>query len=136
LAPTIEIGGVFPPKGIQVFVPTEIPLLNTLILVVSGATFTRAHHGVVSGFRKEGLNGLIKTIILGLTFTLFQAYEYKEANFTLSDGIYGSCFYVLTGFHGLHVIVGTTIIIVGLLRQLFYHFTMEHHFGLVFGGVY
>jgi len=136
LAPTIEIGGVFPPKGIHVFNATEVPLLNTLILLLSGASVTWAHHGIIAGYRKQAIYGLIVTVTLGVFFTFCQALEYLEACFTLSDGIYGSAFFLLTGFHGFHVLVGTIFLLVCFFRQWIYHFTSEHHFGFNFASVY
>lgn len=129
LSPTVEIGGVWPPKGIQILNPWEVPFLNTLILLLSGATVTWAHHAIVDGRRKEAILALILTVALAATFTGFQYLEYKEAGFTISDGIYGSTFYMATGFHGFHVIVGTLFLCVCLVRLVFYHFTKEHHFG-------
>jgi len=136
LAPTLEIGGVFPPIGIQVFNANEVPLLNTLILLLSGASVTWAHNGIIARLRKPVIISLIYTVTLGLLFTGLQALEYLEANFTLSDGIYGSAFFLLTGFHGLHVLIGTTLLFVCLIRQLKYHFTSEHHFGFNFAAAY
>ena len=129
LAPTVEIGSIWPPEGIQPFNPFDIPLLNTIILLTSGATVTWAHHAIVTGIRYEGIFGLIATIILALLFTALQAFEYKEASFDISDGIYGSTFYMATGFHGFHVIVGTIFLTVCLFRLIKYHFTRKHHFG-------
>jgi len=128
-APTIEIGAVWPPVGIEVLNAWEVPLLNTLILLLSGATATWAHHAIISGNRKEALTGLIATIVLGATFTALQVFEYVECAFKISDGVYGSTFYLATGFHGFHVLIGTTFLAVCLYRQWKYHFTREHHFG-------
>jgi len=136
LAPTIEIGGNFPPAGIQVFNASEVPLLNTSLLLLSGASVTWAHHSMVAGYRIQTINGLLVTVVLGLMFTLCQALEYVEANFTLSDGIYGSTFFLLTGFHGLHVLIGSIILFVCLIRQWAFQFTREHHIGFVFGAAY
>ena len=130
LAPSIEIGAVWPPKGIEPFNAWDIPFLNTLILLLSGASVTWAHHAIVGGDRKETILGLAITIALGIIFTFFQGYEYVSAPFTMSDGIYGSVFYLATGFHGFHVLIGTIFLIVCLIRQINYHFTRTHHFGL------
>jgi len=129
LAPTVEIGCCWPPAGIEVFSPWEIPLLNTIILLSSGVTVTWAHHAIVAGQREEVILGLIATVGLGAIFTCFQAFEYIESSFTLSDGIYGSTFFLATGFHGFHVLVGTIMLLVMLVRQINYHFTQQHHFG-------
>ena len=97
LAPTVEIGAIWPPKGIEVLNPWEIPFLNTVLLLSSGATVTWAHHAILAGNRQQALTGLALTIILAAIFPGFQAYEYVEAHFTISDGIYGSTFYMATG---------------------------------------
>lgn len=129
LAPTIEIGSIWPPKGIIVFDPWQIPFLNTLILLLSGCTVTWAHHAIVCNQRTEGLIGLSLTIILAVIFTLFQVFEYNMANFRLSDGIYGSTFYMATGFHGFHVFIGTIFLVVCIVRLFQYQLTQQHHFG-------
>jgi cytochrome c oxidase subunit 3 len=129
LIPVIEIGAIWPPAGVTPFNPWDVPLLNTLILLTSGATITWAHHAILAGKREEALTGLEATVGLALAFTALQVYEYIEAPFSISDGIYGSCFYMATGFHGFHVIIGTCFIAVCTLRLYYYHFTREHHFG-------
>nr|AIG23519.1 cytochrome c oxidase subunit III [Planigale gilesi] len=129
LSPALELGGCWPPTGIHPLNPLEVPLLNTAILLASGVSITWAHHSLMDGNRKQMIQALSITIALGLYFTILQAMEYYEAPFTISDGIYGSTFFVATGFHGLHVIIGSLFLIVCLLRQLFYHFTSTHHFG-------
>jgi cytochrome c oxidase subunit 3 len=92
----------------------ELPLLNTVILLASGVTITYSHHSLIQGNRNGSLYGGIYTIILAILFTSLQAIEYKVSSFTLTDGAYGSCFYFGTGFHGLHVIIGTIFIAVGI----------------------
>ncbi len=129
LAPTVEIGAVWPPKGIQVLNPWEIPFLNTIILLSSGASVTWAHHAILAGYQKQGVAALAVTIALAVVFTGFQGYEYMEAPFTIADGVYGSTFYLATGFHGFHVIVGTLFLAVCLYRLFSHHFTKRHHFG-------
>ena len=129
LAPTVEIGAVWPPKGIQVLNPWEVPFLNTVILLCSGAAVTWAHHAILAGYRRQAIIGLVLTVGLAIFFTGFQAYEYLEAPFTISDGVYGSTFFLSTGFHGFHVIVGTLFLALCLFRLLAYHFTKKHHFG-------
>ena len=136
LAPAIDIGAIWPPKGIEVFNPWEIPLLNTLILLCSGVTVTWAHHAIVAGSREEAILGLFFTICLGAIFTGFQGFEYAEAAFCISDGVYGSSFFMATGFHGFHVFVGTIFLVVCLVRMLFNHFTVEHHFGFEAAAFY
>jgi len=129
LAPAIQIGAVWPPKGIETFNAFGIPFLNTVILLSSGATATWSHHSILAGNRAEAIWGLIATIVLALIFTGFQYYEYIHASFTIADSVYGSCFFMATGFHGFHVIVGTLFLSVCLVRLINYHFTKEHHFG-------
>jgi len=129
LVPTYEIGGVWPPKGIEVFNPWEIPFLNTVILLTSGATCTWAHHSIIAGDRKGSIFALILTLILALIFSGFQLYEYRHASFTMSDSIYGSLFFMTTGFHGFHVQIGTIFLFVALIRLYKNHFSAAHHFG-------
>jgi len=129
LAPTHDIGGVWPPEGIETFNPWQVPFLNTVILLTSGATITWAHHAIVAGSRRDALLGLYATIVFAALFTAIQGYEYCNAGFAMSDGIYGSCFYMATGFHGFHVFVGTCAIVVQTIRLYVHHFTKEHHFG-------
>jgi cytochrome c oxidase subunit 3 len=123
------VGGIWPPKGITPFNAFEVPFLNTMILLLSGTTVTWAHHALIEGKRKEMLWGLGLTIILGLCFTGFQAFEYTHAPFGFRDGIYSSTFFMATGFHGFHVIIGTTFLIVCWFRALRGHFKPDHHFG-------
>nr|YP_009685240.1 cytochrome c oxidase subunit III [Corythucha marmorata]QDM37019.1 cytochrome c oxidase subunit III [Corythucha marmorata] len=129
LAPTVEIGMLWPPKGIYTFDPTQIPLLNTMILLSSGMTVTWAHHSLIFNNFKQTNLGLTMTVILGLMFTVLQAYEYIESKFTISDSVYGSCFFMATGFHGVHVIIGTTFLIICLMRLKMNHFSKNHHYG-------
>jgi cytochrome c oxidase subunit 3 len=104
--------------------------LNTAILLSSGATVTWSHHAVINGNRKEAIVGLVLTVVLGIVFTALQAMEYYEATFTISDSVYGTTFYVATGFHGLHVLIGTSFLMVMLIRMIHHHFTRHHHLGL------
>ena len=122
-------GGQWPPQGIATFDPWHLPLINTLILLTSGTTVTWAHHALQHNDR-EGLKwGLILTIILGALFSLFQAYEYAHAGFGFAGHIYGATFYMATGFHGFHVLVGTIFLAVCLVRALRGDFTPQQHFG-------
>jgi cytochrome c oxidase subunit 3 len=100
--------------GIEAVNPFELPLLNTVILLSSGVTVTYAHHSLIQGNRKGALYGLIATVLLAIIFTGFQGVEYSVSSFTISDGAFGTCFYFGTGFHGLHVMIGTAFIAVGL----------------------
>nr|YP_009971700.1 cytochrome c oxidase subunit III [Palaestes abruptus]QNG56280.1 cytochrome c oxidase subunit III [Palaestes abruptus]QNG56410.1 cytochrome c oxidase subunit III [Palaestes abruptus] len=129
LSPSIEMGMLWPPKNIYPFNPMEIPLLNTLLLLTSGLTVTWAHHSLMENNFKQSTQSLILTVLLGLYFTTLQGYEYIEAPFTIADSVYGSSFFMATGFHGLHVIIGTTFLFVCLIRHLFNHFSPIHHFG-------
>jgi len=155
---SIDVGiGHWPPQGITPFDPWHFPLLNTLILLTSGATVTWAHHAILHNDRKGAIQGLIVTIILGASFTCVQAYEYSHATFTFGlnhaqlmmltdeqhrsltaaatggmgnlNAIYGSTFFMATGFHGLHVIIGTIFLTVCLFRAIAGHFTPNRHFG-------
>jgi cytochrome c oxidase subunit 3 len=123
------VGGVWPPKGVKTFDPWHLPLVNTLILLTSGTTVTWAHHALQQGDRKGLIQGLALTIVLGMMFTCVQAFEYSEAPFHFSGNIYGAVFFMATGFHGFHVIIGTIFLIVCLGRALRGHFRPDHHFG-------
>nr|AIZ68589.1 cytochrome oxidase subunit 3 [Provanna sp. JWQ-2014] len=129
LAPSLELGSCWPPSGIVPLNPFEIPLLNTGVLLASGVTVTWAHHSLMEGDRPNGIQGLASTVILGVYFSFLQGSEYNEATFTIADGAYGSSFFVATGFHGLHVLIGSTFLLVCLVRTLFQHFSTGHHFG-------
>lgn len=129
LAPTIELGAVWPPVGIEAISPWDVPLLNTAILLSSGATVTWSHHALIAGNRKHAILGLAITVTLGLIFTALQAMEYYEASFSIADSVFGSVFFVATGFHGLHVIIGTLFLTVCFVRILKHHFTKHHHNG-------
>ena len=129
LFPKQAIGGVWPPEGIMTFDPFSLPLLNTLILLTSGCTVTWAHHALREGDRKALIQGLAITVALGLLFTAVQAYEYAHAPYGFTQTVFASTFFMATGFHGFHVIVGTTFLIVCLVRSLKGHFTPQHHFG-------
>nr|YP_009630359.1 cytochrome c oxidase subunit III [Callispa bowringii]QBP33862.1 cytochrome c oxidase subunit 3 [Callispa bowringii] len=129
LAPSIEIGMNWPPMGIITFNPTDIPLLNTMILLTSGLTVTWTHHSIMENNYKQGLMSLLLTVMLGIYFSMLQLYEYIEAPFTISDSVYGSSFFMATGFHGLHVIIGTSFLLVCLIRLYLNHFSSTHHFG-------
>ena len=127
--PSVQSGGVWPPQGIETFDPWHLPLLNTLILLTSGTTVTWAHHALQTGDRKGLVQGLVLTVLLGLSFTGLQAMEYSHAGFAFAGNIYGATFFMATGFHGFHVIVGTIFLIVCLGRAMSGDFTPTKHFG-------
>lgn len=142
LCPSIWVGGFWPPLGLKVFSVMGVPFLNTMILLTSGVAVTLVHWTLV--IREEDWNekrygredffiGYFNhTIVLGLLFILMQFREYLHASFSISDGIYGSVFYLLTGLHGFHVIVGLLFLLVCYVRFFFYHFTSSHHLGFEF----
>ena len=122
-------GGQWPPTSIAVIDPLHLPLFNTVTLLLSGTTVTWAHHALLEGDRKGLVWGLFLTVVLGVIFSAVQAYEYAVAPFTFTESIYGSTFFMATGFHGFHVLVGTIFLIVCLLRAMQGHFTEKQHFG-------
>ncbi|NBZ89774.1 cytochrome c oxidase subunit 3 [Stagnihabitans tardus] len=125
------IDGVWPPAGIETFDPWHLPLINTLILLCSGAAATWAHHALVhdNNNRKDIKNGLWLAMILGAVFSFFQAYEYSHAAFGFAGNIYGASFFMATGFHGFHVFIGTIFLGVCLIRTYKGDFTPEQHVG-------
>ena len=129
LFPNEFVGNVWPPKDIETFDPWDIPLINTLVLLLSGTTVTWSHHALLEDDRKSFIQGLWLTVILGACFTALQIYEYQHASFNFSGHIYGATFYMATGFHGFHVLVGTIFLAVCLWRGKLGHFNKDHHFG-------
>jgi len=129
LRPRTELGSAWPPSGLVIINPFEVPILNTTVLLSSGATITWTHISVLNNWWMESQIGFFVTLILGLFFTTLQIVEYKLCSFTLSDSVYGSTFYLATGFHGLHVIIGTIFISVMILRHHCMHFSRLRHFG-------
>lgn len=129
LSPNIDIGITWPPAGIYPFNPLQIPLLNTIILLSSGVSITWAHHALLKNNFSQTLISLLITIILGIYFSALQLFEYIEASFSIADSVYGSTFFMATGFHGLHVIIGTLFILVSFLRHIKLQFSRAHHFG-------
>lgn len=127
--PKEATGGVWPPKGVEALDPFHLPYFNTLLLLASGTTVTWAHHALLEKDRKGVLQGLGLTVILGIVFTCVQALEYAHASFSLDGGIYPTTFYLATGFHGLHVIIGTIFLAVCWLRAWNNEFTPEAHVG-------
>ncbi len=129
-------GGHWPPKGIETFDPWHLPLLNTLILLTSGTTVTWAHHALISGDREGLKKALWLTVILGALFTVCQVYEYGHAAFAFKGNIYGATFFMATGFHGAHVLIGTIFLAVCLYRTYLGHFKPEQHLGFEFAAWY
>nr|YP_010146837.1 cytochrome c oxidase subunit III [Yininemertes pratensis]QQP01066.1 cytochrome c oxidase subunit III [Yininemertes pratensis] len=129
LSPNLELGSCWPPVGVVALNPFSVPLLNTAVLLASGVTVTWAHHALMEGSRSNSGQGLFLTVVLGVYFTVLQAGEYWEAPFALSDGVYGTTFFVATGFHGLHVLIGTTFLLICLVRVFVHQFSSSHHFG-------
>nr|AOY39648.1 cytochrome c oxidase subunit 3 [Scolytinae sp. BMNH 1040052] len=129
LAPNVEMGLNWPPMGIKPFNPLEIPLLNTLILLSSGLTVTWAHHSIMENNYTQAIQSLSMTVILGIYFTILQGFEYVEAPFNISDSTYGTTFFMTTGLHGMHVLVGTSFLATCLMRLKNNHFSSIHHFG-------
>lgn len=129
LAPTPQLGCIWPPVGITPLNPFSIPLLNTSVLLASGVSVTWAHHRLIEGNRIGAIQAIILTISLGIYFTILQLGEYIIASFSIADRVYGSTFFVTTGFHGAHVIIGSTFLIVCLARIIINHFSSSHHFG-------
>ena len=136
LNPVITIGNVWPPRGIDPLSPYTIALLNTALLLTSGASVTWAHYSLLDDNREEAIMGLSATVALGLIFTWVQSIEYKTAGISINDSVFGSLLYLMTGFHGAHVIIGTLFLFVCLIRLVFYHFTEDHHLGFEFASWY
>lgn len=129
LSPVFNIGGVWPPQAIHTIKASGIPLTNTFFLLTSGATVTWSHHAILVRAKKHAVVGLLITLLLASLFTILQIVEYYQAPFSISDSIFGSCFYMTTGFHGFHVFVGTVALFVSLIRLSLNHFTNTKHFG-------
>jgi heme/copper-type cytochrome/quinol oxidase subunit 3 len=133
LSPSAGIGCIWPPVGVETLSAWGLPLWNTIILLSSGVTITCAHRAILAGERLATINGIIWTVGYGLLFTCIQAYEYFWAPFSMNDGVFGSLFFMLTGFHGFHVFVGSIFLLVCLSRQVNYHFTRRQHVGFECG---
>lgn len=128
-ARTAFTGGQWPPAGIEVLDPMHLPLFNTVILLLSGTTVTWAHHALIHNERGMLTLMLAITVALGVLFSGVQAYEYAVAPFDFSNSIYGATFFMATGFHGFHVLVGAIFLTVCLVRAMLGHFTPKQHFG-------
>lgn len=129
LSPGLELGRVWPPIGLSPFNPLGVPLLNSLVLLVSGISVTWGHHRLLAQAHTQAVQGVGLTIILGYYFRFLQAVEYWEASFRIRDGAYGRLFFIATGFHGLHVLVGTKFLLVSLGRLIRGRFRAAHHTG-------
>jgi len=129
LSPSLEIGILWPPSGVTPFNVTQVPLLNTLILLSSGIRVTWSHHALIENNYSQITQSIFITIILGFYFSFLQGIEYFEASFTIADSSYGASFFVTTGFHGLHVLIGTRFLLVCFFRIIKAHFSINHHFG-------
>nr|YP_010981219.1 cytochrome c oxidase subunit III [Exoristobia philippinensis]WOE90349.1 cytochrome c oxidase subunit III [Exoristobia philippinensis] len=136
LSPSIEIGALWPPKNLVMFNPYSIPLLNTMILLSSGVSITWCHYSILKSSYKDSMISLFITIFLGVVFTLFQLMEYMECSFTFSDSVYGSIFFMSTGFHGLHVLIGTLFLLVNFFRLINLNFSKIHHIGFEMAAWY
>nr|ALY11321.1 cytochrome c oxidase subunit III [Tambocerus sp. PY-2015] len=129
LSPSIEIGMNWPPEGVIPFNPMSIPMLNTMILLSSGMSITWAHNALINKNFSQTFQSMLLTIILGIYFTFLQAIEYMEAPFSMADSVYGSTFFMSTGFHGIHVIIGTLFILISSMRVFKLHLSTSHHVG-------
>lgn len=136
IIPSIEVGSIWPPIGVQSINYFSLPLLNTAILFFSSVTITIAHHYIVGNNKYKCILYIFITLLLGIIFTYFQYIEYKFTFYSISDSIYGSSFFILTGFHGIHVLIGTIFIIITFLRIMINHFTIDHHLGFNFSALY
>nr|YP_010688317.1 cytochrome c oxidase subunit III [Cheiloneurus elegans]WBR65745.1 cytochrome c oxidase subunit III [Cheiloneurus elegans] len=136
LSPSVEIGNIWPPFNIEMFNPYSIPLLNTVILLSSGVSITWSHYSMLMENKSESEKALLCTIFLGAIFSILQLYEYMMAEFTFSDSVYGSSFFMSTGFHGLHVLIGTMFLIVNYMRMKGFNYSMLHHLGFELAAWY
>jgi len=136
LSPNVELGSCWPPLGLTSLSAFHLPLLNTVVLLTSGATVTWSHASLKAGYTSSRYLALCMTLFLGSLFTLLQGYEYHISSFCISDGAYGSCFYLATGFHGFHVIIGTLFLGIRLWRIHALHFTPSRHLGFEFACWY
>nr|AZL93144.1 cytochrome c oxidase subunit 3 [Ceraphronidae sp. ZJUH_2016007] len=134
LSPNIEIGSIWPPLNINMINPYNVPLLNTLILLTSGITITWSHHSLINN--KSPMIGMLTTIILGLYFTHWQLIEYYHSSFSFNDSSYGSIFFMATGFHGIHVLIGTIFNSIIMMRLMLNHLSMTHHIGFELSAWY
>jgi len=136
LSPNVELGSTWPPLGLQSLSALHVPLLNTVVLLSSGATVTWSHAALKAGATSSSFAALGVTVSLGAFFTLLQGFEYHISSFCISDRAYGSCFYLATGFHGLHVLIGSIFLLIRLWRLCSLHYTPVRHLGFEFACWY
>lgn len=136
ISPTLWIFNTWPPLGITTISAFQLPLLNTALLLFSGWTVTWAHKAIVEGRKSHLIKGLYFTLTLSFLFTAIQVIEYRYACFSIYDGVYGSCFFMLTGFHGFHVILGTIMLLICLIRSYLYNFSYSNHVGFIVSAWY
>lgn len=134
--PAVELGAKWPPIGIEILNPFRVPLLNTAILLSSGITITWAHHRIINNDKHNLIIGLLLTVILGIYFTYLQINEYASSAFSIRDSVYGATFFVTTGFHGAHVLIGSTFLLICLIRSLIAQYSSNHHFGFIAAAWY
>jgi cytochrome c oxidase subunit 3 len=128
LSPSVEVGIIWPPFGIVPLSVYSVPLLNTVILLTSGITVTWAHHSIINNYFNKSVLSLLFTIVLGVYFLYMQWVEYNEASFSIADGAYGSTFFMATGFHGIHVLIGTSFLFYVFILLLQAKLLYNHHF--------
>lgn len=136
ISPNIEIGQIWPPNKIKRFNPVNVPLLNTLILISSGVSVTWSHHAIIKNKKSQALKRLIVTCALGVYFSILQFIEYKQAEFRMNDSSYGSVFFLATGFHGIHVIIGSTFLLTTIVIIKTYSISKKHHTGFEMAAWY
>nr|ACY09453.1 cytochrome c oxidase subunit III [Macrocentrus camphoraphilus] len=136
LSPSLEIGLNWPPMIINVFNPYNIPLLNTILLLSSGVTITWCHFSILNKFKLDAFFSIFLTLFLGILFTFYQYKEYKESYFCINDSVYGSIFFMSTGFHGMHVLIGTLFIMICFYRLMKNQFSLIHHLGFEMSSWY
>lgn len=136
VSPCVEIGQRWPPNRIEAFNPINVPLLNTIILLSSGISITWRHHLFLGNYNKEANITLLLTCLLGVYFTLLQGLEYWQASFSINDSSYGATFFMATGFHGMHVLVGTSFLFICWYRRRNKHNNISHLIGFEIAAWY
>lgn len=131
-SPAVELGSLWPPKGLTSVSALGLPLLNTALLLSSAATVTFSHTSLVSSKFLAAVSGLLVTLGLGFAFLIFQLQEFKLCSFCISDSVYGSCFFLLTGFHGFHVLLGSLFLLESYFRLILMHFSPSRHLNFTF----